>query len=216
MKRPNNKEERKLYKKGIKKIAGIDEVGKGALAGPLVAAAVILPLDHKIIGINDSKKLSAKKREDLFIKIKRKAISWSVHVVENDEIDKKGITWANLKAMEKSIDKLHEKPDFVLIDAVKIKHQIPTKSIIKGDEKVMSIAAASIIAKVTRDQLMHGYRHLYPEYKFPVHKGYGTLLHKKLIKKYGPSPIHRKSFAPIRRTRKVNHRKHGKNRPSAL
>lgn len=211
MKKPDNKEEKNLYKKGFQRIAGIDEAGKGALAGPLVAAAVILPLNHKISGINDSKKLSAKKREDLFVKIKRKAISWAVHMIENDEIDKKGITWANLKAIEKCIDKLHKKPDFVLIDAVKIKHQIPTKSIIKGDEKVISIAAASIIAKVTRDALMNSYRHLYPEYKFPIHKGYGTSLHKKLIKKHGPSPIHRESFMPLRRMRNKkpsNRRRH--------
>ena len=198
MKYPNNREEKRLIKLGFQKIAGIDEAGKGALAGPLVAAAVILPIGHQIIGINDSKKLSEKKRDDLFFKIKRKALSWSVHVVENEEIDKNGIIWANRIAIEKCILKLHEKPDYVLIDAIKVKSKIPTKSIINGDRKVISIAAASIIAKVTRDHLMYGYRHQHPEYKFHNHKGYGTLIHQRLIKKHGPSSIHRITFEPIK------------------
>lgn len=199
MKKPDRREEKKLQEKGYRLIAGIDEVGKGAWAGPLVAAAVILAPKNKIKGINDSKKLTPKKREKLFVGITREALAWSVAVVENDFIDQQGIVKANLKAIKEAGLGLNLQPDYLLIDAVRIKvGKIPTKSIIKGDAKVLSIAAASIVAKVVRDSLMNGYHRLYPKYKFSKHKGYGTKEHHRLIKKHGFSPIHRKSFRPMR------------------
>lgn len=199
MKKPDRREEKKLQKKGYRLIAGIDEVGKGAWAGPLVAAAVILPPKIKTKGINDSKKLTPKKREKLFVRITREALAWSVAVVENDFIDRQGIVKANLKAIKEAGLGLNLRPEYLLIDAVRIKvGKIPTKSIIKGDAKVLSIAAASIVAKVVRDSLMNGHHRLYPQYKFSRHKGYGTKEHHRLIKKHGLSPIHRKSFRPMK------------------
>lgn len=176
-------------------IAGIDEVGRGPLAGPVVTAAVILPKDTKILYINDSKKLSKEKREELFQEIMEKAVSTSIGIVHSEEIDNINILNATYKAMKEAIENLKVQPQAVLVDAVTIPDiNILQRGIIKGDEKSISIAAASIIAKVTRDQMMEGYDSLYPEYGFLRNKGYGTQEHIAAIKKYGPTPIHRATF----------------------
>jgi len=193
--KPHFREENKLFKNGYKLVAGVDEVGRGALAGPIVAAAVILSQKTKIKGINDSKKLKPQKREELYKKITASAISWSVSLIDNKFIDKKGITKANSDVLKGAVKKLKVKPDYLLIDAVKIKcGNIPSKSVIKGDEKIRSIAAASIVAKVFRDSLMRDYHHIFPKYSFHLHKGYGTKKHFAAIKKHGLSPLHRRSF----------------------
>lgn len=199
MKQPTLKEEKKLWRQGYQFIAGLDEVGRGAWAGPLVAAAVIMPLKKKIRGVNDSKKLIPQKREKLYIEITQSALAWSVCVIENYEIDKKGISAANRQALVKAAAKLHRQPDYLLVDALKIRHgKIPVKSVIKGDEKIYSIAAASIVAKVTRDEIMRSYHKQYPHFHFHRHKGYGTARHRQELKKYGTLPIHRRSFSPIK------------------
>jgi len=199
MKKPNQKEENKLVGAGFKFVAGVDEAGRGAWAGPLVAAAVILPAKHKIKGINDSKKLTPGQREMLYVKIIKSSLAWSVHLVSHREIDRIGIGQANGRAILRAIQKLKPSADYVLIDALKVKFDtVPSQSIIKGDEKITSIAAASIIAKVTRDQIMTWQSKLYPAYCFHIHKGYGTALHLKALKKYGQSAIHRRSFLPVK------------------
>lgn len=199
MTRPSIREEKKLWKAGFKLIAGLDEAGKGAWAGPLVAAAVIMPLNYRIKGINDSKKLQSEEREKLYVEITKIALSWSVCVIDNKQIDKKGIFNVNLQALLGASQKLHFKPEYLLIDALEIKFgKIPVKAIINGDEKIYSIAAASIIAKVTRDEVMKDYHRLYPQFCFHLHKGYGTDAHFLEIKKHGLLPIHRRSFAPIK------------------
>jgi ribonuclease HII len=176
-------------------ICGIDEAGRGPLAGPVVAAAVILPKDITILYLNDSKKLSEKKRDMLYEEIQDKAIAVSAAVIGHDIVDEINILQATYRAMQEALDKLSITPDILLNDAVTIPkvsyHQVP---IIKGDAKSVSIAAASIIAKVTRDNLMRKYDEVYPEYGFAKHKGYGTAVHIDAIKQYGPSPIHRKTF----------------------
>lgn len=204
MKKPNQKEERKLYALGYQLIAGLDEAGRGAWAGPLVAAAVILPKNHKIKGINDSKKLKPKQREKLYVQITKLALAWTVHLIEHKEIDKIGMKQANHLVFQKLIEKINPRPDYILVDALNVSFgATPSKSFIKGDEKITSIAAASIIAKVTRDQLMNGLHRLYPQYEFRLHKGYGTALHRQLIKKYRPSSVHRRSFSPVKNLLKL-------------
>ncbi len=176
-------------------ICGIDEVGRGPLAGPVTAGAVILPKDCDILYINDSKKLSAKKREELSEEIQKKAVSFATAMVSPQRIDEINILQATYEAMRAAISKLDVKPDILLNDAVTIPDlellQVP---IIKGDAKSISIGAASIIAKVTRDALMTEYDQLYPEYDFASNKGYGSQKHIEALKKYGPCPIHRKTF----------------------
>jgi ribonuclease HII len=195
MKSPHEREEKKLRRAGFKLVAGVDEAGRGALAGPIVAAAVILPVNHRLSGIKDSKQLSPEKREYLFKIITKKAIAWSLRQVLPRQIDKKGIQPANRLVLKTAAQKLEIKPDYILIDALELKvGKIPSKSIIRGDEKILCIAAASIIAKVIRDRLMLKKHRQYPRYQFNQHKGYGTKLHYDRIKKYGPSVIHRRSF----------------------
>ena len=176
-------------------ICGIDEVGRGPLAGPVVAAAVILPKDCDILYLNDSKQLSAKKREELYKEIMEKAVSVGIGIQDESVIDSVNILNANYIAMREAISKLTVKPDVLLNDAVTIPEvdifQVP---IIKGDTKSISIAAASIIAKVTRDRIMVEYDKIYKEYKFAKNKGYGSKEHTEAIKKFGPCPIHRKTF----------------------
>lgn len=176
-------------------VCGIDEVGRGPLCGPVVAGAVILPKDCNILYINDSKKLSEKKREEVNLAIKEEAIAYGIGVVSPERIDEINILQATFEAMRMAIDSLEVKPDILLNDAVEIPlvdiKQVP---IIKGDAKSYSIAAASIIAKVYRDHLMYEYDKLYPEYSFASNKGYGTAAHIDAIKKYGLTPIHRRSF----------------------
>lgn len=194
----NRKEyENKLYKEGFNFIAGIDEVGRGPLVGPVVTAAVIFPKDFNNEQINDSKKLNEKKREYLYNIIKENALSIGIGIVDNNRIDEINILNATNEAMIKAIKNLTIKPDYLLIDAVKLDIDIKSDSIIKGDEKSLSIAAASIIAKVTRDRMMYDLDKKYPEYDFKNNKGYGTKSHIEAIKKYGILNEHRISFKPV-------------------
>ena len=176
-------------------VCGIDEAGRGPLCGPVVAAAVILPDEYNILYINDSKKLSETKREEVYKEIDKYAVAYGVGIVSPARIDEINILQATYEAMRTAIHKLSVTPDILLNDAVTIPmvdiKQVP---IIKGDAKSQSIAAASIVAKVTRDHLMEEYDKLYPEYGFAKHKGYGTAAHIKAIKEYGPCPIHRRTF----------------------
>ena len=184
-----------LYNKGVIYVAGIDEVGRGPLAGPVVTAIVILKKDCSILGINDSKKLSQSKREELYEKICEESIDYSVGIVSPEEIDEINILQATYKAMRKAIDGLKIKPNHILVDALTIPEvDLPQTGIIKGDEKSISIGAASIIAKVTRDRMMVEYDKVYPGYGFADNKGYGSAKHIEAIKKQGICPLHRKSF----------------------
>lgn len=173
-------------------IAGIDEAGRGSLAGPVVAAAVILPKVN--LSVNDSKKLSAAKRISLFDEIKSLAVGIGIGIVESDEIDRINILNASIAAMESAVKNLNPAPDFLLTDALKLNLNIAQAAIIKGDTKSISIASASIIAKVTRDNIMKEYDKLYPGYGFGKHKGYGTKAHKEALAELGICLIHRKSF----------------------
>ena len=186
--------EQLLLNEGCNYIAGIDEVGRGPLCGPVVCAAVILPLDDIIEGVDDSKKLSKKKREKIYEEIIKKAISYSVCRIEHDEIDRINILNATKKCMANCVEKLSVKPDAVIIDAVKLDIPYKTVSIIKGDAKSYLIGAASIVAKVTRDRIMEEYSKIYPQYGFERNSGYGTKEHITAIKEFGPCEIHRKTF----------------------
>lgn len=188
--------EEKLYSNDIKYIAGIDEAGRGPLAGPVVVGCVIMKKESFIEYINDSKKVSETKREMLYENIITEAVDWSTGIIGQDEIDEINILNATKKALTIAIDKLNVKPDIILVDALdKIDTRgIPYKSIIKGDSKMYSISAASIIAKVTRDRIMREYDEVYPEYGFGKHKGYGTASHIQAIRENGICSLHRKSF----------------------
>ena len=189
-------DEEKLHEKNIEYIAGIDEAGRGPLAGPVVVGVVIMPKDSMIEGVNDSKKVSEKKREKLYDEITSEAIAWGVGIVDQNEIDEINILNATKKAVTMAISSLKVKPDLILVDALTNIDTcgIPYKSIIKGDAKEYSIAAASIIAKVTRDRIMRQWDEVFPEYGFKGHKGYGTKKHIEAIKEYGPCMLHRKTF----------------------
>ena len=187
--------EREKRGAGYKYIAGVDEAGRGPLAGAVYAAAVILPEDVFIEGLNDSKKLSEKKREALFDVICEKAVSYSIASVDEKRIDEINILNATFEAMNKAIDGLKIQPDYVLIDGNRIKGtDIPHETVVKGDAKSVSIAAASILAKVSRDRYITEAAKTYPEYGFEKHKGYGTAAHNEAILKYGMCPIHRRTF----------------------
>ena len=188
--------EKELYQKGFKNICGIDEAGRGPLAGPVVVAGVIMPQDSMIEGINDSKKVTEKKREKLYDIILEEAISYSVAIVGQDIIDEINILNATKQGVTQVVDELDIKPDLILVDALEHINTkgIPYEPIIKGDDKCYNIAAASIIAKVTRDRIMREWDEIYPQYGFINHKGYGTAKHIEAIKQYGLCPIHRKSF----------------------
>lgn len=187
--------EKRLVREGYKYIAGVDEAGRGPLAGPVYAAAVILPPDIRLDGINDSKKLSPKKREELFDEITGKAVCYSIFSVDEKKIDEINILNATHMAMNGAVDGLSIKPDYVIIDGNSIKNMIyPHETIVKGDAKSISIAAASILAKVARDRYITKMAEVYPEYGFEKHKGYGTKEHTDAILKYGVTPIHRKTF----------------------
>ena len=190
--------EQKYQKEGYQYIAGIDEVGRGPLAGPVIAAAVILPIGFYLPGIDDSKKLSEQKREEYFAEICEKSIAIGIGRIESDEIDRINIYEATKKAMLSAILQLKPQPDFLLIDAMSLQTPYPAESIIKGDGLSVSIAAASIVAKVTRDRLLKGYDLKYPGYGFAHNAGYGTKEHLDAIESYGITPIHRKSFSPIK------------------
>ncbi|MBI4652702.1 ribonuclease HII [Candidatus Kuenenbacteria bacterium] len=205
---PNWQEEKELLKQNFQFIAGVDEVGRGAWAGPIVAAAVIF--DQKFIydnpqliynkfEITDSKKLTPKKREELFEFIIQKALAWQTAMISEKVIDQIGITQANILVMQNAIEKLPIKPDYILIDAIEfLDYPIPFKAIIKGDQKVYSIAAASIVAKVVRDRFLIQLHKQYPNYGFDQHKGYGTKKHYNSLHQYGPCEIHRKSYKPVK------------------
>lgn len=190
--------ERMLSKEGYTRIAGIDEAGRGPLAGPVVAGAVILSSDCPIRGLNDSKQLTAGQREYLFYEIREKAVAFGIGIVDVEYIDTYNILQATYEAMRRAINSLDRQPDHLLNDAVIIPHvDLPQLKIIKGDAKSQSIAAASIMAKVTRDRLMIEYGRQFPEYGFERHMGYSTPDHLAALRKYGACPIHRKSFAPV-------------------
>ena len=205
--KPNFKEEKLLWEQGFKCVAGLDEAGRGPLAGPVVAAAVVV-LDYKKIlrqgsgqvkGINDSKKLSEEKRE-FFYKIltNHENIKWGIGIVSEKVIDEINILEATKLAMQKAITDLGVRPEFLILDGnFKVNSIVRQKSIIAGDQKVMSVAMASIIAKVTRDSLMKKLHKKYPQYRFDKHKGYGTSLHLEALEEFGACPIHRKSFKRV-------------------
>lgn len=183
---------------GYRRIAGIDEAGRGPLAGPVVAAAVILPSRCRLLGINDSKQLPAKDREEAYTAILEQAVGVGVGSADVGEIDQLNILEATRLAMRRAVDQLTPPPDYLLIDAVVLLgFKVPTKPIIKGDSLSVSIAAASIIAKVTRDRLMARYHEIFPEYGFLSHKGYGTAEHLGRLARHGPCSIHRRTFAPV-------------------
>ena len=187
--------EHKLHCEGKKFVAGVDEAGRGPLAGPVFAAAVVMEEDKYIPDINDSKKLSEKKREEVFEYIINNCVAYSVCAVDETEIDEINILNATHKAMNGAVQGLSVNPDYVLIDGNSIKNMnYPHETVVKGDAKVYCIAAASILAKVSRDRYIRGIGDKYPEYNFAKHKGYGTKEHTEAILKYGPCPIHRKSF----------------------
>lgn len=187
--------EKEALENGYSLVCGVDEAGRGPLAGPVCAAAVILPIDCEIEGLNDSKKLSEKKRDLLYDIIKEKAVAYSIALVDEKTIDEINILQATFKAMREAISSLDPKPDIALIDGnARPCSGIDELPIVKGDAKSMSIAAASILAKVTRDRLMLEIDEKYPEYQFKKHKGYGTKLHYEALEKYGPSPVHRMTF----------------------
>jgi ribonuclease HII len=187
--------ENDVLSKGYRSICGVDEAGRGPLAGPVCAAAVILPENTIIEGVNDSKKLSEKKREALFDVIRETAISYSIAYSTVEEIESLNILNATMLAMKRAVEGLDVKADFAMIDGNRLPElDIPAEYIIKGDAKSMSIACASILAKVSRDRLLYEYAKEYPEYQFDKHKGYGTKVHVEALKKYGPCPYHRMSF----------------------
>ena len=193
---PDYEFEKAAVNSGFSCICGVDEAGRGPLAGPVCAAAGILPEDAVIEGLDDSKKLTEKKREKLYDIIKETAVAYSVAYGTLEEIENVNILEATYLAMNRAIEGLSVKPDFALIDGNRVPRgiKIPCETIVKGDSKSMSVAAASVLAKVTRDHLMLEYDKKYPEYNFKKHKGYGTKEHTELIKQYGPCEIHRLSF----------------------
>lgn len=187
--------ENTAYEKGYTSVCGVDEAGRGPLAGPVCAAAVILKKGMIIDGVNDSKKLTEKKREKLFDVIKSEAVAYSIGWASVEEIEQMNILNAAMLAMQRAVDGLPVAPDFALIDGNRTPElNVPCEAIVKGDVKSMSVAAASILAKVSRDRLMLEYAKEYPQYHFEKHKGYGTKVHNEAILEYGPCPIHRMSF----------------------
>lgn len=190
--------ETELHRQGYVNIAGVDEVGRGPLAGPVVAAAVVLPEDFDVLGIDDSKKLSEKRREELFDVILEKAVAWGIGMADHSTIDEINILQATKLAMKDAIADLSGKLegiDYVIFDAVKINDlKLPQEAVIKGDSKILAVAAASIVAKVTRDRMMVAYAEEYPGYGFEKNKGYGTKQHYEGIARQGICPIHRKTF----------------------
>lgn len=190
--------EKELYKQGLTLVAGVDEVGRGPLAGPVVAAAVILPKKCKIKGLNDSKKIPKKKHWEIFQAVQDQALSIGIGIMDNQVIDQANIYEATKLAMKEAISQLSPQPEHLLIDAMQLDLPISQTAIIKGDAKSLSIAAASIVAKVTRDNLMKDYDNQYPGYDFAANAGYGTAKHLEGLEKLGVTPIHRTSFEPIK------------------
>ena len=191
--------ENSLHTQGYKAVCGVDEVGRGPLAGPVVAAAVILPYDVKIEGLTDSKKLSPAKRDRIFDEIAQIGLVCAIGILDNEDIDKINILQASLMAMRKAVHDLSEKPDFVIVDGNYPIPKIvqPQYAVIGGDALCQSVAAASVVAKVTRDRIMDRYQALYPSFSFAKHKGYPTAAHIAELKEHGPTDIHRKTFKPV-------------------
>ncbi len=189
--------EDELYEQGIKLIGGIDEVGRGPLIGPVVTACVILPKDYVLEGLTDSKKLSEKKREKFYDILMKDAISIGIGVVDEKEIDKVNIYQATKEAMKEAVDNMKIKPEHILVDAMPLELDIPTTSIIKGDAKSITIAAASVIAKVTRDRMLDELDKIYPMYDLKHNKGYPTKKHLEAISEYGITKYHRLSYGPV-------------------
>ncbi len=208
---PTFAEEERLWAQGRRFIAGVDEVGRGPLAGPVVAAAVILPVGEQpswVRLLRDSKQLTPRRREELFALIRDGGISYGVGIVPHDLVDEHGIAPASILAMREAVRQLPVAPDFLLIDYVRLpRARIPQRSITRGDSLSFSIAAASIVAKVTRDRIMVELDGQYPGYGFARHKGYGTLEHLELLQRLGPCPLHRRTFAPVRVLCSGAHRK---------
>jgi len=191
--------EQEARQRGYRHIAGLDEAGRGPLAGPVVAAAVILPIRCRLAGVDDSKRLSAAAREQLFAAILEEAVGVGIGSADACEIDSLNILEATRLAMHRAVENVVPSPDYLLIDAVTLPAVgLPARPIIKGDTLSLSIAAASIIAKVTRDRLMMAYHESFPQYNFLSHKGYGTAEHLQRLERYGPCAIHRRTFAPVR------------------
>lgn len=187
--------EERFYAQGMRLVCGVDEAGRGPLAGPVCAAAVILPEHISIPGLNDSKKLTDKKRRELFPIIKENAICYAIAIADENEIDEINILQATFLAMERAIKQLEKKPDIALIDGNRAKDfGVPVETVVHGDSLSASIAAASVLAKVTRDNYMLQMSEKYPEYGFDVHKGYGTKAHYNALEKFGPCPMHRMTF----------------------
>lgn len=196
---PADEFEQEARRCGYRRIAGIDEAGRGPLAGPVVAAAVILPVHVRLVGVDDSKQLSEVERERLYPAILEKAVGVGIGVADAGEIDTLNILEATRLAMRRAIENVAPLPDYLLTDAVTLPEvRIPLRPIIKGDALSLSIAAASIIAKVTRDRLMAAYHERFPQYNFLSHKGYGTAEHLQMLAQFGPCSIHRRTFAPVR------------------
>lgn len=189
--------EDELYEQGIKLIGGIDEVGRGPLIGPVVTACVVLPKDYILEGLTDSKKLSEKKREKFYDILMKDAISIGIGIVDEKEIDKVNIYQATKEAMAQAVDNMKIKPEHILVDAMPLELDIPTTSIIKGDAKSITIAAASVIAKVTRDRMLDELDKIYPMYDLKHNKGYPTKKHLEAISKYGITKYHRLSYGPV-------------------
>lgn len=184
-----------FYESGCKVICGVDEAGRGPLAGPVCAAAVILPPDLEIPGLNDSKKLTDKRRRELFSVIQEKALAYGIAFASEQEIDEINILQATFLAMQRALDQLSVRPDLALIDGNRQKDfGLPVKTVVHGDSLSANIAAASVLAKVTRDDFMTALAEKYPQYGFEIHKGYGTKMHYEALRKYGASPIHRSTF----------------------
>ena len=191
--------EKKAASSGFLLIAGVDEAGRGPLAGPVVSAAVILPVDFSVDGVNDSKKLTAARRDRLFDRIRAEAVSVAVGIADHEEIDRLNILQASLLSMKRAVQALEIPPDYLLIDGIfTVSYPAAQEAVKKGDSLSMSIAAASIIAKVTRDRIMDNYDREFPQYGFKKHKGYPTQKHREAIRQHGPSPIHRKSFSGVK------------------
>jgi len=191
--------EQRARRRGFRNIAGIDEVGRGPLAGPVVAAAVILPEHFELPGLTDSKKLSEKRREELLPLIRRQAVAIGVGVIDAGRIDAINILQATLAAMQLAISRLQVACDFLLVDGITpIPTALPQQTLKQGDSRSLSIAAASVVAKVVRDRMMVGFHHRYPGYGFDRHKGYGSAVHLDSIARLGPCPIHRRSFGGVR------------------
>ncbi len=191
--------ENSLWARGYERIAGIDEAGRGPLAGPVVAAAVVLPPDSDLPGLTDSKKLSPKRREELYGRIRQQAVAVGIGLAPAEEIDAINILQATLQAMARAVVRLHPPPGYLLIDGITpLPGSVPQRTLKKGDSRSLSISAASVIAKVVRDRLMVHYDRCFPGYGFADHKGYGCTAHRRAIAELGPSPIHRKTFRGVR------------------